>query len=80
VEDHLEEQIAELLLESRGVPRFDRLEHFVRFLDEKRLERGAGLLAIPRASPRPTQTAHDLEEPFEENTGGLGHDRFLRVE
>jgi hypothetical protein len=37
------------------------------------------LLAIPRASLRTAQTAHDLEEPFEENTGRLGHDRFLRL-
>ena len=79
MEDHLKEKIAELLLERGGALGLDRFEHLVGFFEQEGLERLAGLFAVPRAPPRPAKTVHDLEEPFKENTGGLGHDRCLRV-
>src|SRR6267378_3758909 len=76
MEDHLEEEVSELFLQRLGVA---RLDHLVGFFDQERLEGGAGLFAIPRASSRFAQPPHDLEEPFELSAGGLGHDRFLEV-
>jgi hypothetical protein len=75
VEDHLEEQIAELLLELPRVSGLDRLENLVCFLDQIGLQRGARLLTVPGAAGRPAQPCHDVEESFEENSGGLGHVR-----
>jgi len=75
VEDDLEQEIAELLAHGRAATGLDRLEDFVGFLDEKWFERSRGLLTIPRATARFTESLHDVQEPLKENTGGVGHFR-----
>ena len=72
VEHDLEEQIAQLLSQvfTAGV---DRLQNFVCFFDEIRLERRRRLFAIPRAPARSAELRHDSQEVLEEGTGGLGH-------
>jgi hypothetical protein len=75
VEDHLEEKIAELLAQRCAAAGLDRFEHFVRFFDQERLQRGARLLAIPRTAAGFAQSLHDVEEPLKEDTGGVGHFR-----
>ena len=47
MEDDLQQQIAELGAQLAVVPRIDRLDDLVRFLDRVRLDRGVRLLAIP---------------------------------
>ncbi len=69
VEEHLEEQVAELLLEMArpssldAVERVDRLERLVGLLEEMTGERAMRLLSIPRALA--PQGAHELREANE---------------
>jgi len=79
VKHRLKEQISKLLLERGWAPGLDRLEDFVGLFEEERFQRIGRLLPVPGAAAGSAKAGHDLEEPFEENTGGLGHDRFLRV-
>src|SRR4029450_8947738 len=76
VEEHLEEQVAELLLEMadgliRAVEAVDRLEGLVGLLDQAAGERAMGLLPIPGALA--AQGAHQLGE-----TNELGRDRRMQ--
>src|SRR5437762_5788595 len=64
-EDRLVEKVAELFAKLRHVVGVDRLENFVRFLEDKWPQRGVRLLAIPRASTGGSQRAHDVDEPLE---------------
>ncbi len=75
VKDHLKEHVTELLFQGRALIGLDCFQDLVGFLDEVRLEGRARLLTIPRAAVRSTQAHHDVQEPFEENAGGLGHVR-----
>ena len=45
----LEQEIAELVVERRGIARERRVGHLVRFLDRVRHDRAGGLLPVPRA-------------------------------
>ena len=68
VEEHLEEQVAELLLEvtdglGRSVEAVDRFEHLVGLLEQMAGERAMGLLPIPRALT--AQGAHELRKANE---------------
>ena len=62
VHEHLEQQVAELLAQRRGVGGVDRLEHLVGFLEQVRPQAAMRLLAIPRASARCAQPLDDLVE------------------
>src|SRR5712691_3639390 len=75
VEDDLEQEVSELLLHRAQVAALDGLEHFVGLLDDVRLERRPCLLSVPRATIGTTEARHDVQEPFEECTRGLGHVR-----
>src|SRR5689334_20239850 len=68
----LEDKIAELFAERRVVVAIDRLEHLVGLLEDKRLERVDGLLAIPGTSLRRPEGSHDLDQA-EELVSGRGH-------
>ena len=75
VKDDLEQEVAELFLERAWVTGLDRLEDLVGLLEQKGLQGGPGLLAVPRAPAGTAQAGHHVEESVEENTGGLGHVR-----
>ena len=59
VEEHLQQQIAELLAESAIVSREQRLVHLVRLLDEVRSQGFVGLRGVPFTSA--PQIAHERE-------------------
>ena len=79
VEHHLEQQVAELLLErleagaGRLVDVVDRLEHLVGLLEQVAGEAGVGLLAVPRALG--PQRADELVEAGHLAGDGLGQRR-----
>src|SRR5213594_4270281 len=73
VEDHLEEEVAQFLLQRSAMAGLDRFQDFVRFFDQVRLQRCPRLHTIPRAAVGCTQAHHDVQEPFKENAGGLDH-------
>ena len=79
VEDHLEEEIAELLLEVAeacagvDVEVVDGVEHLVRLLEQVAGEGGVGLLTIPRAGG--PQRADQLVEADQLRPHGLGERR-----
>jgi hypothetical protein len=75
VDHHLEEQIAQLLGQMTGITGLQRVENFVGFFDEMGLQRGSGLLAIPRTAIGGAKTRHDFNEAVEDGSGGLGHVR-----
>jgi hypothetical protein len=62
VHEHLEQEVAELLAQSRSILVVDCLEHFVGLFEQIRAKAAMGLLAIPRASTGSAQTLHDLVE------------------
>ncbi len=62
VKDGLQEQIAQLLPQIGVVARVDRLDDFVRLLDQSRAQAGMGLLAVPRAPIRRPQPGDDGAE------------------
>ena len=78
VEDHLEQQIAELLLEVRGSrtgpghrlsrQTLDGLDHLAGLLDQVGNEAAMGLLGVPRALL--AQGRHHRDEPLELGVGG----------
>jgi len=70
-----EHEVAELIAQVRVIVAVDRLEHFVRFFEDERLERVDRLFAVPRAAARSAQRGHDLDEPREFSGGafGFGH-------
>ena len=70
VEDDLEQQVAELVDESRHVAAADGVEHLIGFLDGVGSDGLEGLLAVPRASAfRVAQAGHDGEEAID-----VGHE------
>ena len=71
VEDHLQEQVTELVPGRVGVAAVDRVEQLVRFLQEMTRERLVGLLSVPRAPVRPAQACHHLHE-VQESAALLG--------
>ena len=75
VENHLEQDIAEFLLQVIGVALVKGLENLVGLFEQEGFERCMGLLAVPGTTGRPSQTRHDLQQMFEEGARGLGHVR-----
>ena len=62
VEDRLQQQVTEFLAQICLVAEVDRLDDFIRFLNQSRAQRGVRLLDIPRATAGPAQLRHDLDE------------------
>jgi hypothetical protein len=50
----------------------DGVEHFIGFLEHKGSQSFERLLAIPRASVRASQSAHDVHELLERESGRAG--------
>ncbi len=65
VKQNMQENIAELFGEPLEVIIFDRLEHFIDFLDEHRLKRIEVLLLVPWTAIRTAQRRHDFDKFFE---------------
>jgi hypothetical protein len=66
VEDHLEQDVTELVGEVRPVARLDGVHHLVGLLDEVGREALVGLLGVPRAAAGRAQPVHgrdDVEQP-----------------
>src|SRR5439155_13395508 len=87
VEDHLQDEVADLLAKRGEIAGVDRFERLVRLLEEVARERGVCLLAVPRAPARRAQLRHDLDEraeglagrfdePFRDVVGQVGSDRI----
>ncbi len=65
-EHHLEQQIAELVADRRGLARSDRLGQFVGFLQRVRHDARHRLGAVPRAAAlRITQPTHHVEQSLQ---------------
>ena len=65
LEDHLKEEIAELLAQSLPVAGVDGVDHLARFLEHVLAERLERLLAVPGAAARREELPHDAHEPDE---------------
>ncbi len=77
LEDHLKEQIAELLAVILVVAALDRLDHLVRFFEQIGRQRAQRLLSVPRATIGAAQLVHDAKKA---RTGLLGaRERIVRV-
>ena len=63
VEDHLEQQIAELLPKMIMVAGLDRLDRLAGLLDQVLHQREVGLLGVPRALP--AQPGHHRDQPLD---------------
>jgi hypothetical protein len=73
VEDHLEQQIAELVLEIGHVAALTRVGDFIGFLDRIGRDRLEGLDSVPFAAGlRIAQPRHDRDEPFDIGGGHAG--------
>ena len=55
--DPFENEVADLAAQPIGIAAVDRVEHFVRFLEQEGAQRLERLLAIPRASRGPRSRA-----------------------
>ncbi len=74
VEHHLQQQIAEFVLERRPVRILDRAGHFIGFLDRIGRDGGEGLGDIPGATVFGiAQAAHDVEQLGDGEGGRLSH-------
>src|SRR5665647_1874290 len=62
VEDHLQQDVAELLCHVHAVPGLDGLDQLVGLLDEVRHERLVSLLRVPGAAICRTQPVHDRDQ------------------
>ena len=62
VEDHLEQDVAELLAKVAPVADLDRLDQLVRLLDQVADERLVRLLRVPRTATGRAQTVHHRDE------------------
>ena len=64
MEDHLEEQVAELLAQMRGVTLVDGFSYLVGFFQDEGPQALAGLLTVPGAAALIAQTVADVEQPL----------------
>ncbi len=71
VEDHLKEEVPELLGEIRVGARLDGPDNLVGLFDEVRSEGFVGLLPVPGASPFRPEVGHDPNQIFKRP--GPGH-------
>ena len=77
VEDHLQQDVAELLAHRRRVVVDDRVVGLVRLLEQVAAQRGVRLLGVPGAAARRAQPVHDRDDVEQPGPGGLrrpGHD------
>src|SRR5262249_46602866 len=65
LEDDLQQEIAELVTERRGLAVLDGLEDLVDLLEQIGSQALRCLLAVPRAPLRATQARHDVDEAAE---------------
>jgi hypothetical protein len=70
VEQHLQQQVAQLIAELREIALVNRLQYFVGFLDGERLDGIESLFAVPGASPGRAQPRHDGDCLLEFFAGG----------
>ena len=75
VEDHLEEDIAQLLDDVPCFADIEGFERFIGFFDQIGSEGGVSLLTVPRATPFGPQAIHEREQRFEERAGEVSHER-----
>lgn len=79
VEEHLEQQVAELLLQVLPIPALDRIEHLIRLFKCVFSDRIEALLAIPRAAAWGAQPSHDRdrlgEDPTSSGSGFIARSR-----
>ena len=62
-EEHaLEQEVADFAPQRGVIAAIDRIENLVGFLEHESAQRLDRLLAIPRASARPAQARHDVDE------------------
>ena len=73
VEDHLEQDVAQLLLDVLARAPIKSFERLIGLFDEIRLQRGARLLSVPGAAAVRSQAGHEREQGFEEGAGGVRH-------
>ncbi len=59
IEQHLQQQVAQLILQIGPCAALDRVEDFVGLFQCVPLDRVEGLFAVPRASARPSQPRHN---------------------
>jgi hypothetical protein len=64
VENHLQQQIAQLLPQVLHVAALDRIDGLVGFLDQVGNQAAMGLLGIPRATAGSAQAVHDGAQAF----------------
>src|SRR5262249_10560697 len=67
--DSFEDEIADLAAERVGIAAIDRVEHFVRLLEQERAQRLERLHAIPWTALRAAQPRHDVDERLKGGTG-----------
>src|SRR5271166_148244 len=79
VEEHLQQQVAELACKLVPVARVDGLDDFVGFLQGKGLDGVEGLLAVPGASARPAEPRHDRYGALKSFASGGHQDDFNRA-
>src|SRR5262245_57914018 len=74
-EDRFEHEVAELFGERDVIVAVDRVEHFVGFLEDERLQRVDRLLAVPGTPAWSAQGCHDVDETAERRrrAGRVGH-------
>jgi hypothetical protein len=70
VDRYLEQKVAELVAEARGIVRIERGERLVRLFQQVRPERRVRLLAVPRASIRRAQALGDAHDGVERREVG----------
>ena len=81
VEDHLQQDVAELLAHGGRVVVDDRVVGLVRLLEQVAAQRGVRLLGVPRAAARRAQPVHhrdDVEQPGAGRFGGAVDDLGAR--
>src|SRR6266478_5747273 len=76
MEDHLEEDIAQLLDDMPCFAGIEGFERLIGFFDQVGFEGSASLLTVPRASSLRPQATHEREQRFQERAGGVSHERY----
>ncbi len=77
VEDHLQQQVAQLLPHAGAVVGLDRLGQLVRLLQRVRHQGGMGLPGVPGAAARGPQPVHDGDELEQRGAGRRRHRRAV---
>ena len=72
VEDHLQQDVAQLLAHGHRVVVDDRVVGLVRLLEQVAAQRGVRLLGVPRAAAGRAQPVHDGDDVQQPGPRGLG--------